>query len=74
MDRQSLPSWIATGVSLLTLAVVFFSGFATRDDLAAVQRQLDAVRVDVREIREDIRALNNRIDNILTADREPPMQ
>lgn len=74
MNHQNLPSWIATGVSLLTLAVVFFSGFATKDDLAAVERQIDAVQVDVRDLRDDIRALNNRIDNILPAARDTAAQ
>ena len=78
MDRQNLPAWIATGVSLLTFAVVFFGGFATRDDLAAVERRIEAVERQIGELRDeirgDIRALNNRIDNILLADLETPTQ
>ena len=74
MDRRNIPSWIAAASAALTLAVVFFGGFATEDDLAAVEQRIGAVERQIGELRNDIRALNSRIDNILLADRETPTQ
>lgn len=69
MSTKNIAQWLPTGASLLTLGVAFFSGFAPRTTWPR-SSAIDAVRVDVREIR----ALNNRIDNILLADRETPTQ
>ena len=49
---------------MLAAGMTFFGGFATKDDLDAFRVE---VREDIREIRADIRALNERIDNVLLA-------
>ena len=58
--------------------MVFFGGFATKDDLASVESRLGAVEESINEqlgeLRQDIRELNRRIDNILLAGRETPAQ
>ena len=73
MDRRNLPSWIAAAAALAAAGMTFFGGFATRDDVAALEQRIDAVERQISELRDelrgDIRALNNRIDNILLAGR-----
>lgn len=61
MNRSNIPAWIAAGAAALTLALVFFGGFATKDDLASLEDRIDAavvaIQSDVAEIRGDIREL-----------------
>ena len=85
MERRDIPAWIAAAATAAMVVMVFFGGFATKDDLASVGDRISAVedRIsaveesidDLRdELRQDIRDLNRRIDNILLADRETPAQ
>ena len=71
MDRSNIPTWIAAGAAVFMAALVFFGDFATKDDIAAIRADVRELR---RELRDSIGALNNRIDNVLLADREPPAQ
>ena len=61
MDRSNAPAWVAAVSAALMLVMVFFGGFATRDDLASVEEAIDALRTEVRgdidELRAEIREL-----------------
>lgn len=78
MERRDIPAWIAAAAAAAMVVMVFFGGFATKDDLAAVEDRISAVEESIDELRDDlrrdIRELNRRIDNILLADRETPAQ
>ena len=57
VDRSNAPAWVAAVSAALMLVMVFFGGFATRDDLASVEESIDEVRGDIDELRAEIREL-----------------
>ena len=55
MDRSNAPAWVAAVSAALMLVMVFFGGFATKDDLASVEESIAGVRGDIDELRAEVR-------------------
>lgn len=63
MELRISPAWVAAGAALATAAMVFFGGFADKEDVAAVAKGVEdsekRLTAAIETVGTDIRDLRN---------------